>query len=133
MRHNSWNKPGHCLEVSALLSGPDVPARICKAVFSVQDQAGESPRWGLEVKLPRLLVQPRRLISARPKRLQSQWLPWEKWTLEESELHPSLKPRSSHRLLHLQWAESTNLGAQDQKPSSSSASTDSLCYFGQTS
>ena len=54
-QRNSWNLSGHHPEVSPSLSGPDVQARICKAVFSVWDQAGESLCWGLESKRTWLL------------------------------------------------------------------------------
>lgn len=54
-QRNSWNLSGHHPEVSLPLSGPDVQARICKAVFSVWDQAGESLCRGLESKCTWLL------------------------------------------------------------------------------
>lgn len=49
-QRNSWNLSGHHPEVSPSLSGPDFQAWICKAVFSVWDQAGESLCRGLESK-----------------------------------------------------------------------------------
>ena len=50
-QRNSWNLSGHHPEVSLPLSGPDVQARICKAVFSVWDQAGEESVSGPGIQM----------------------------------------------------------------------------------
>lgn len=98
------------IRVRPVLSGPDVQARICKAVFSVWDQAGESLCRGL---VSTWLLGPAKGGSFLPSLgvCSLSDCSWRTGLWRNSRCALLLKPCSSQLLLCLQWA-GTNLGCR---------------------